>query len=325
MKNKNIVISILIISAIVVAIIINKNRQKNDNSSAIIIGILQTASHPALDAAREGFVDTITKNSNGTINCIVYNAEGSMINAHAIAQRLHADDSIKAIYAIATPALQAIASVEKTKPILIAAVSNPHDLGIIHEKTNICGTTDMIDIPGTIKSIKTILPYVATIALIYNPSESNSVAQITIMDKELRRHSITPLHVGITTEIEVPQAIASALSKADALLAPTDNLVASAMPIISHLAHQAQKPLIASHNDAVKQGALMARGVDYYECGKATAGIALQVLCNGKKPYNLPIAPAKSDTIMINKQLSDELGITIAKISDTIMYINSNK
>src|SRR5207248_551894 len=204
MQYKNIIISLLVISAIVVAIIVNKNRQQNNNLSSIKIGILQTASHPALDAARNGFIDTITKNTGGTITCVVYNAEGSIINAHAIAERLHADDEVKAIYAIATPALQAVASVENTKPIFIAAVSNPYDLGIIDKKTNIYGTTDMIDIAGTVKAIKNILPNVSTIALIYNPSENNSVAQIKVMDKELRLRSITPVHVGISTEMEIP-------------------------------------------------------------------------------------------------------------------------
>jgi putative tryptophan/tyrosine transport system substrate-binding protein len=324
MKNKNIILSLIIGSLIIVGIIVNRTAQNIDNH-IIKIGILQTASHPALDAARNGFIDTIKKNVGNSITCVVYNAEGSIVNAHALAERLHADNSIKALYAIATPALQAAASLEKQKPIFIAAVSNPYDLGIIHEKTNICGTTDMIDIPGTIKAIKNILPHIATIALIYNPSESNSVAQIKIMEKELQKQSIKSILIGISTEMEVPQAIASALSKADALLTPTDNLIAAAMPIISHLARSAQKPLITSHNDAVKQGAFMARGVDYYESGKETAEIALAVLRDGKKPYNLPIRPTQSDTLMINKQVCDELGITIPQISDTIIMVNSHK
>lgn len=321
MNYKKIVIPIIIIGSIATAVIINKTKHKKAATPAIKIGILQTASHPALDAAREGFIDTIKKKSGDTITCVAYNAEGSIVNAHALAERLHADDAIDAIYAIATPALQAIAAVEKEKPIFIAAVTDPYALGIIHEKTNICGTTDMVDIPGTIKAIKTMLPHVATIALIYNPAETNSVAQVNLMEKELHKQSIKTIRVGIATEMEIPQAIASALSKADALLTPTDNLIASAMPLVTHLAHQAHKPLIACHNDAVKQGALMARGVDYYESGKETGTIALAVLQGGKKPYNIPIRPTKSDTIVINKQLYDELGITIGHISDTIMFI----
>lgn len=314
----------LTIALLITGIVIKKTMSKNNNS-LLKIGILQTASHPALDAARDGFVDTIKAELGDNVEFVINNAQGSIVTAHTIAERFHADDSIAAIYAIATQALQAIASVEKEKPIFIAAVSNPHQLGIINKTTNICGTTDMVDIPGTIQAIKNVLPPVETIALIYNPAESNSVAQIAAMEKELNQHSIKTIRVGIATEMEIPQAIASALSKADALLTPTDNLIASAMPLVAHLANSAHKPLIACHNDAVAQGAFMARGVDYYESGKETGNIALAVLRDGKKPYNLPITPTKSDTIVINKQVYDELSITIAEISDTIIFINSNE
>ena len=323
MHYKNIILSLLAAWLIVLGIIINKTIKKNNNP-LLKIGILQTASHPALDAAREGFVDIIKEKLGDNVEFVINNAQGSIINAHIIAERFHADASIAAIYAIATPALQAIMSVEKTKPIFIAAVSNPHEIGAITATTNVCGTTDMIDIPGAVTAIKKILPGVTSVALIYNPSEANSVAQVALMEKELLRHSIKPIRVGIVSETEIPQAIASALSKADALLAPTDNLVASAMPIISRLAHEAQKPLIASHNEAVAQGALMARGVDYYTSGKETGEIALLVLQSGKQPYTLPIRPTRSDTIVINKHLLDEFGITIPQISDTIIFTPSS-
>lgn len=323
--NRNIIISILVIASISSGIIINKITKKTQNKSALKIGVLQTASHPALDAAREGFVATLNTYLSENIEYVIQNAQGSIVTAHTIAERFHADDSIAAIYAIATPALQAIAAVEKQKPIFIAAITDPHALGVIQEKTNICGTTDMIDVAGTVQAIKTILPHIATIALIYNPAENNSVMQINVMEKELHKNGIKTIRIGIATESDIPQAIASALSKTDALLTPTDNLIASAMPLVSHLARAAKKPLIACHNQAVEQGAFMARGVDYYESGKQTGDIALKVLRDGKKPYNIAITPTKSDTVVINKGILNELNITITKISDTIVYINSSK
>lgn len=320
MNYKNIISLILIVGLIGIAI--NKTAQRKHKKTTIKIGILQTASHPALDAAREGFVATIKKHLGDNVEYIIHNAQGSIINAHAIAQHLHANDSITAIYAIATPALQAVAAVEKQKPILIAAVTDPHALGLIQDKSNICGATDMINVVGTVNAIKTILPNVNTIALIYNPAESNSITQIALLEKELYKNSIKTVHIGTTTEAEIPHAIASAVSKADALLTPTDNLIASAMPLVSHLARTAGKPLIACHNQAVEQGALMACGIDYYKNGQETGEIAVALLRDQKKPSDLPITPTKSDIIMINKNVLDELNITIAKISDTIVYIN---
>ena len=326
MNYKNILLPLLIIITISIVVVTNKIMHHKTNTPTIKIGILQTASHPALDAAREGFVTTVQAQLGNNVECVVYNTQGSIITAHTIAERLHADESINAIYAIATPALQAIAAVEKKKPIFIAAVTDPYALGLISPAgTNICGTTDMIDIYGTVKAIREILPHVMTVALLYNPAEKNSVIQVDSLEKELIKNNIAALRIGITSESDIPHAVTSALAKVDALLTPTDNLIASAMPLVSHLARNAHKPLIACHNQAVEQGALMARGVDYYESGKETGEIAVAVLRDGKKPSTIPIRPTQSDIIMINKDVLDELNITIAKISDTLVDITSNK
>lgn len=44
-----------------------------------------------------------------------------------------------------------------------------------------------------------------------------------------------------------------------------------------------------------------------------------------KKAYEVGIIPTKSDTIMINKDIFEKLGITIGTISDTIMYTHLNQ
>lgn len=321
MNYKNITIITIIICVLLPIYMLYKTKQHPDNKHMITIGILQTASHPALDEAKNGFVDTLKKNLGDDVRFVITNAQGSIMAAHTIAQQFHNDPTINAIYAIATPALQAAYAVEKEKPIFIAAVSNPETIISLHEKTNVCGTTDMIDIPGEIKAIKQLLPYITSVAIIYNTAEANSLAQVDIMKKELHKNNIATLLIGITNEAEIPAAATSALTKADALLTPTDNVVASAMPIIAHLAHAAQKPLIASHNPAVAQGALMARGVDYYNCGVETAQIALSVLRDGKKPHNLSIKQTKSDTVIINKKVLQDLNISLAKTSDTLVFI----
>lgn len=324
MYNKSLIISLAIICTILIGVIAIKIIKKKNGTPLVTIGILQTASHPALDAARNGFVDEVKKTLGNKVEFIIHNAEGSITTAHTIAQHFHADSSIAAVYAIATPALQAIASIEQERPVVFAAVTDPYSLGIIQEKTNISGITDMIDIPESINIMKQLLPHVSVVALVYNPSESNSVIQIKKMEQALHQHNISSLRVGISTETEVPQAIASALTKTDALLLPTDNLIASAMPIISHLAREAKKPIIASHNAAVEQGALMACGVDYYMSGGQVAKIGLAIVTNGKKPYDLPIRPTKSDKVIVNKMIVKELELSIPEtLKNKIVFVDT--
>ena len=295
---------------------------KKSSSARYTIGILQTASHPALDAARDGFIGQLKLLLKNDVEFIVKNAEGNISHAHTIAQRFHADKAMSAMYAIATPAAQALATVEKEKPIFIAAVTDPQALGFIHPSTNVTGASDMINIEKEIEMLVQLLPSVKTVALLYSSAEINSVVAVKKMKLELEKKGITPIELGISNEADIPTAVITACRKADALLAPTDNAIASAMPLVASLALNHKKPLLVSHNPAVKEGALAARGVDYNESGKQVAKIAYTVLVGGKKPYELPIEDAETDKVFVNKKTLDALGLTIPDVlKDYVVFV----
>lgn len=301
---------------------INKRHKQQKDPSVLTIGILQTASHPALDAARKGFVDELTKNrAAGTVEIILQNGQGSVQQLHSMAQSLHSNKNIDAIYAIATPAAQAIAHAESHKPIIIAAVTDPHAAGLIHPGGNVCGTKDMVDAATTVQVLTTLVPKAKKVALVYNPGEVNSCVMVKNLEAELARVGIASLHVGITGEAEVPAAVAMACANADALLAPTDNLVALTMPLIADRAIKAKKPLIACFNEAVHQGALAACGVDYYVTGQQSARIALRVLVEGVKPSAMAIEAPLCDTVVLNKKTLDGLGIVMPKSKKEVRLI----
>ena len=117
--------------------------------------------------------------------------------------------------------------------------------------------------------------------------------------------------MGIAEENDIPSALALACRKTDILLCPTDNMLASAMELVATLAFTHKKPLFACHNQAVEQGALAARGVDYRENGRQAAHVAYAVIVEGEKPSDLPIEQAKTNTIYVNKKTLDGLGLTI--------------
>jgi putative ABC transport system substrate-binding protein len=312
---------ISIASLMIVSLIVTHRTKKNKNAK--MIGILQTASHPALDAARQGLIDELNKTLGTKIEYSLHNAQGSIANAQAIAQQLHSNPHVAAIYAIATPALQAAASVETQKPIIITAVTDPADLGIMHEKTNVCGVSDMIDMKKEIEMLVALLPEVKTVGLLYSTGELNSLKQVAQIKHELAQRNIQYLDASVTQESDVPAAVSMVCRNADALLVPTDNIMASAMDLIASLALQHKKPLLACYNQAVTQGALASRGVDYYGTGTQAAHVAYQILIEGKKPYQMPIIKPNSDMIYINKKTLEALGLQIpAKLANTIIIID---
>jgi len=293
------------------SIIICSRMLRTKDKAAYTIGIIQTASHPALDETRKGFVDALQERLGTKVECILYNAQGSIATAHMIAQRMHADTTIDGIYAIATPAVQAITSIEQQKPIFIAAITDPSALGITHHTKNVCGVTDMIDMEKEIEMMLQLVPTIKTVALLYSSAELNSLKQVELLKIELAKQQIQAIEVSVTQESDILPAISLASRKADAIIAPSDNIIASAMELVAALALQHKKPLLTCYNQAVKQGALAARGVDYYQSGQEAGEYAYQVLVQGKKPQDLGIAKPKGGSIYINQKTLKELGLTI--------------
>jgi putative ABC transport system substrate-binding protein len=309
MQNKSTLIIFSIIIFTLGAIAIKKS--VTHSHARINIGIIQTASHPALDTARDGFINTLQQKLGNDIAFTIRNGEGSINTLYAIAQQFHARQDIDAIYAIATPAAQAMASVEKEKPIIIAAVTVSPELGINFDGPNICGVSDMINVRAEIEAMHQLLPNIHTVGILFNTAETNAVATAQVMFTELERTGYTPINIGIASESDIEPATMSALRKVDALLAPTDNTIANSIALISDLARKAAKPLIVSDNMLVQYGPLMARGVDYHQAGIDAAHIALQLLIDHKKPYELPILGADTKEIFINMQTAAALNVTI--------------
>lgn len=312
MNNSRAIITLSLIAIIIIGIIIGKKQiTRSKINHKWTIAILQTASHPALDAARDAFVITLRQKLGNDIDFIINNGQGSISTIHTIAQQFHARSDIDAIYAIASPAAQAIISVEKTKPIIIAAVTVAPELTTQFTEPNICGVSDMINVRAEIEAMHTLLPNLKTVGIIFNTAEANSIAVSKIMASELERRGINPLSAGIASESDIEPAVMSTLRKVDALIAPTDNTIANTIALITDLARKAEKPLIVSDNMLIKYGPLMARGVDYYESGVQAAHVALDLLINHKKPYELPILQADSKSIFINTQTLAALKLTV--------------
>jgi putative tryptophan/tyrosine transport system substrate-binding protein len=310
-ENSRTIIIFGLIATVVIGAIILKKSFNRSHQATYNVAIIQTASHPALDAARDGFINNLQEKLGADIGFTIRNGEGSINTLYAIAQQFHARQDIDAIYAIATPAAQAMASVEKEKPIIIAAVTVVPELGISFDAPNICGVSDMINVRAEIEAMQQLLPNIKTVGIIFSTAETNAVATSKIMVTELERVGYTPVTIGIASESDIEPAVMSALRRVDALLAPTDNSIANSIALISDLARKAAKPLIVSDNMLVQYGPLMARGVNYYQAGVDAAHIAVQLLIDHKKPYELPIVGADSKDIFINMQTAQALNIVI--------------
>jgi putative tryptophan/tyrosine transport system substrate-binding protein len=290
--------------------IIDYVQKPSDSQSLYTIGILQTASHPALDAVQDGFIKILDEKFGSDIKYTIQNAQGSITQAHAIAQQFQANKKYTAFFAIGTPAAQALGSLEKTRPVVIAAVTDPEALGLANQ-AHITGVNDMIDVKEQINMLIALLPQAKNIGIIYTSGEINSEVMAKKMREELASHGISSHDFAISNEADIPAMIELACRKSDALLAPTDNTIASSIHLIATQALSYKKPLIVSDNMLVQFGPLASRGIDYTAHGQQAGAILYELLAEYKRPFDLPIQETQTDKVFINEQTLTMLGLSI--------------
>jgi len=280
------------------------------------IGISQFVEHPALDAARQGFIDGLREAGfeEGTnIEIILENAQADFPTTQTIANNL-VSENVDLILAIATPSAQSAANATKEIPIIITAVTDPVAAGLAKslEKpgTNVTGTTDMNPVKEQIELLKEILPNAEKIGIIYNAAEPNSVIQVNIAKKAAEDLGLQVFEATVANSSEVNQAMQSLVGRIDALYTPTDNTVASAISAIIKVANDAKIPVIGAERGHVEGGALASLGIDYYLLGKQTGFIASQVL-KGENPSEIPIEGSKDLKLIFNKKSSETLNLNI--------------
>ena len=283
-----------------------------------LIGIVQLGDVPALDLAREGFLDSLAKNGlvDGVNITVDYrNAQFSQDTLSSISDHFVAQQ-VDLVLAIATPAAQAIAG--KTQdlpiPILATAITDFVVAGLAqsNEKPgwNVSGTTDMNPVEDQIKLILQLAPDTKTIGLIYTNSEANSVLQADMALTAIKELGLKSEVVTVNNSNDVQQALQDLVTRCDALYIPTDNTLASAMSIVSEVTAAAGIPVICGERNQVVDGGTATLGIDYYKLGQQTGEMAIRVL-NGENISEMPIEAQNTFEYAINKTVCDQLGITI--------------
>lgn len=290
----------------------------NDGSEqkSLKIGIVQIVEHPALDAAREGFLATLKKNGyeEGKNLTVDYqNAQGDQTTLQNIAQKFAADKP-DLILAIATPSAQAMAGATKDIPILITAVTDPVEAKLVNslEKpgTNVTGTNDMNPIKDQFDLLKKLVPKAKKVGIIYNAGEVNSQVQVKIAKQVAAELGLEIVEATVTGSADVLQAAQSLVGKVDAIYVPTDNAVVSAAQSVIQVADKNKIPVIAGESSVVEKGGLATIGINYGKLGEQTGDMAVKII-NGAKPQDTPVESQKDFDITVNKKNADLIGVTI--------------
>lgn len=273
------------------------------------IGISQFAEHPALDDVRKGFEDELK--SLGINADITYkNSQGDTGVAGVIAQKFVSDKS-DLIFGIATVSAQAAKQSTDNIPVLFSAVTDPVNSQLVKAMDkvggNVTGTTDATPMEKQLGLFQKINPKIKKVGVIYNTSESNSEIQVANAKEIGVKLGLEIRAVGVNNINDIPQAVNSMISKVDGFYTITDNIVASAINLISMAANERGMVTVGAEEAHVKGGILLTDGLSYYELGRQTGRMAKEILVDGKKPEDMPVETLANTTKVVNEKTMKNL------------------
>lgn len=285
----------------------------------IKIGVLQLVEHAALDAAYQGFIDSLTEDGyidGKNIEVDYQNAQADQANLMTMSERFVKDD-VDLILAIATPAAQAVAAATTKIPILITAVTDPvaAKLADSMEKPgmNVTGTTDAGPIDKQLALLQEMFPEIKTLGIIYNSSEVNSEVQAK-QAEEIAKPMGWDVRFGTITSVnDIEQVALSMVGKVQAIYAPTDNTIASAMPNLVKVAEEKKIPIMCGEPGMVEAGGLVSIGIDYYKLGFQTGKMAVKILKGEAEPSTMPIESLTDADIVINLDFAKAIGYEVSQ------------
>lgn len=310
----------MIIGFIMVGVLLigctNTSTSPTKNEDIIKVGITQIIEHPALDSARQGFIDGLAaagfvEGENILFETLI--AQGDIGTSLLIAEGFVAQKK-DLILAISTPSAQTAFQATKDIPILITAITDPLSAGIVESwekpNTNVTGTSDTTPTEKLFQLMKTFVPDVKRVGILYNTSETNSEVQVAAAERVASNLGIQLVTASVTNINEVNQSLDFLLDRVDVMFTINDNIVASSIPLIATKSMERGIPVISSDPQHVKGGTLATEGVNYYNLGLQTASMALEVI-NGKDPSIMPIGTAQNLELHINLDTAEKLNLTI--------------
>jgi putative ABC transport system substrate-binding protein len=293
----------------------DKSAESTDDTT-YKIGVLQLTQHAALDKANEGFIAALDE-SGIKYEVDQQNASGEQSACQTIAEKL-VNDGNDLIYAIATPAAQAVAGVTSEIPIVLSAVTDPAESGLVASNDapggNVTGTSDLTPVKEQIELLKQILPDAKTVGILFCSSESNSEIQAAMAREACEANGLEHIDFTVSSSNEIQTVVESMVGKVDVIYAPTDNTIAAGMPTVSMIATDNGLPIICGEQGMVDAGGLATYGIDYYQLGYMAGQMAVEILRDGADPATMPIGYLSADQceLSVNDETAAALGIDVS-------------
>lgn len=256
---------------------------KKDNKTTV--GILLTATHSALNDAKDGFIEALKANGYEDAEFVVRNPEGDATTMISMATELVRKSDI--VLGVGTPAAVALQSARDAEEldvtILFTAVTDPVSAGLmddVNKPTDITGTNDMNPVADQVDLILELAPGIKKLGVLYNVAETNSLVQAEMVKAQAALKDVEVVVKTVSEAIEISAATTALIQteKVEAIYIPTDNLMASNMPAIAAVSDELKVPTVCGEAGMVAAGGTITYSINYKSLGYLTGEMAAKIL-----------------------------------------------
>jgi putative ABC transport system substrate-binding protein len=268
---------------------------------------------PFRDALREaGYIDgqTVTYETRA--------ADGDPARLAAAAAEL-VQMPVDLIATYGTPASRAAKAATSTIPILMIAVGDPVNAGLVQSLArpggNVTGNTILSPelAPKRLQLIKEILPSASRIALLWNPDNASNKVILEQIRYAAPGMGFTLTAVEARTGNDLDGAFALlARERPNVVLITNDAVHQSRIQKILSFLFQQGLPAMFQNRDNVAAGGLMSYGASFADMFRSGAFFAQKML-QGTAPADLPVQTPQRFQLVINLKTAKAIGVTISE------------
>ena len=217
-----------------------------------------------------------------------------------------------------TPVIRALRQATSSIPIVMAAVNDPVEQGLVsslaHPGGNITGfmLIDFQMVGKWLEMLKEAAPGVARAVLVFNPDTApHYYVYLRSFEAVPRSIAVEVTAAPVRDTAEVEKVLAKlGRDSGGGLIVPPDAFTVVHHQLFIRLAQQHRLPTIYAFRAYVALGGLMSYGPDPYDMFRRSASYVDRIL-KGEKPADLPVqAPTKYE-LVINLKTAKALGLTI--------------
>lgn len=293
--------------------------RSNQGERVMRVAVVQHASLSVLEEGVTGVIEALSArgHSHGhRIDIRRFNAEADLGTANAIAREV-TSGSFDLIITISTPSLQTVANANKSgmrTPHVFGLVTDPYAAGVGIDREDhlkhppyMTGFGSMQPVESAFRMARRMRPELKTVGLVWNSSESNSLAHTVVARKVCAEMGLTLLEANAENSSSALEAANSLIARGiEAIWLSGDITVSLASETIINAAKRARLPVFSSIPPNIKHGGLFDLGANYIEVGRSVGALAADVL-DGRDPATIPVENNVPELFLFNDTILDSL------------------